>query len=49
MKNQGRDNPHRPMFTKWRKNKGQFKRKKYHQALSKKIAEYWGRKEVSNG
>ena len=24
----GRLNPHRPQFTKWRKNKGQFKRKK---------------------
>ena len=33
-------NPNRPMFTKWRKNKGQFKRKKnFHQR----------RKEVSGG
>jgi hypothetical protein len=33
-------NPNRPMFTKWRKNKGQFKRKKnFHQR----------RKEVSYG
>jgi hypothetical protein len=28
MKIKGRINPHRPQFTKWRKNKGQFKRKK---------------------
>ena len=27
MKIKGRKNPHRPQFTKWRKNKGQFKRK----------------------
>ena len=28
MKIKGRKNTHRPQFTKWRKNKGQFKRKK---------------------
>jgi len=35
-----KENPNRPMFTKWRKNKGQFKRKKnFHQR----------RKELSDG
>ena len=28
IKGQGRIKPHLPQFTKWRKNKGQFKRKK---------------------
>ena len=28
LKIEGRKNPHKPQFTKWRKNKGQFKRKK---------------------
>ena len=28
IKGLGRVKPHKPQFTKWRKNKGQFKRKK---------------------
>ena len=32
IKGEGRVKPHLPQFTKWRKNKGQFKRKKnFHQ------------------
>jgi hypothetical protein len=44
-----KEKPSRPMFTKWRKNKGQFARKDFHKELPKKIAEYLGRKEVSHG
>ncbi len=44
-----KEKTNRPMFTKWRKNKGQFARKDYHKELPKKIAEYFGKKEVSSG
>ena len=44
-----KEKTNRPMFTKWRKNKGQFARKDYRKELPKKIAEYLGRKEVSDG
>ena len=33
---EGRKYPHLPQFTKWRKNKGQFKRKQNHFADKKK-------------